>query len=417
MGRSGLFLVRLARRIWFRAALLTVCAVALALIAGVFGTLIPVELTMNLGQGAVGSILQILASSMLAVTTFSLTAMVTAYSSATTQATPRSTQLLMDDTTSQTVLSTFVGSFVFSLVGIIALSTGYYTDEGRTILFLGTLAVIVIVVVTLLRWIAHLTRFGRVADVIDRTENAATDAVRRWASAPTAYAATASGVPGDGDGDGDGGDVYAESTGYVGFVDLASLQAIAQRSETRLAVLRMPGTMADASGPIVRVIAGTLPAQEYAAVRRAFHVENHRTFDQDPRLGVIALAEIGSRALSPATNDPGTAIDVLGSLQRVFAIALGAQRSDEVRYDRIEIEPVSLDDLLDDGFRPIARDGAAVIEVALRLQKTLAALAAASPARAAQLRAVADDARRRADSALPAQDRETLHALTRQLWA
>ncbi|WP_294979587.1 DUF2254 domain-containing protein [uncultured Microbacterium sp.] len=415
MGRSGLFLVRLARRIWFRAALLTVCAVALALIAGVFGTLIPVELTMNLGQGAVGSILQILASSMLAVTTFSLTAMVTAYSSATTQATPRSTQLLMDDTTSQTVLSTFVGSFVFSLVGIIALSTGYYTDEGRTILFLGTLAVIVIVVVTLLRWIAHLTRFGRVADVIDRTENAATDAVRRWASAPTAYAATASGVPGDGDGD--GGDVYAESTGYVGFVDLASLQAIAQRSETRLAVLRMPGTMADASGPIVRVIAGTLPAQEYAAVRRAFHVENHRTFDQDPRLGVIALAEIGSRALSPATNDPGTAIDVLGSLQRVFAIALGAQRSDEVRYDRIEIEPVSLDDLLDDGFRPIARDGAAVIEVALRLQKTLAALAAASPARAAQLRAVADDARRRADSALPAQDRETLHALTRQLWA
>ena len=91
MGRSGLFLVRLARRIWFRAALLTVCAVALALIAGVFGTLIPVELTMNLGQGAVGSILQILASSMLAVTTFSLTAMVTAYSSATTQATPRST--------------------------------------------------------------------------------------------------------------------------------------------------------------------------------------------------------------------------------------------------------------------------------------------------------------------------------------
>lgn len=411
MGKSGLFLARLARRIWFRAALLTVCAVALALIAGAFGTLIPLELTMDLGQGAVGSILQILASSMLAVTTFSLTAMVTAYSSATTQATPRSTQLLMDDTTSQTVLSTFVGSFVFSLVGIIALSTGYYTDEGRTILFLGTLVVIVIVVVTLLRWIAHLTRFGRVADVIDRTENAATDAVRRWASAPTAYAATGSDVPGD------GAEVYAESTGYVGFVDLDSLQAIARRSVTRLAVLTMPGAMADASGPLVRVVSGTLPAQEYAAVRRAFHVENHRTFDQDPRLGVIALAEIGSRALSSATNDPGTAIDVLGSLQRVFATALGAQRSDEVRYDRIEIEPVSLDDLIDDGFRPIARDGAAIIEVAIRLQKTLAALAAASPAHAALFRAVADDARARADSALPAQDRESLQALTRRLWA
>lgn len=410
MGRSWLFLARLARQIWFRAALLTVCAVALALVAGAFGTVIPAQLTMDLGQGAVGSILQILASSMLAVTTFSLTAMVTAYSSATTQATPRSTQLLMDDTTSQTVLSTFVGSFVFSLVGIIALSTGYYTDEGRTVLFLGTLAVIAVVVITLLRWIAHLTRFGRVADVIDRTENAASAAVQRWASAPTAYAAPARDIPAGGPA------VHAEVTGYVGFVDLAALDRIAQRAAVRLAVITMPGGMADANGPLVRVIDGTLPDEERTAVRHAFHVENHRTFDQDPRLGVIALAEIGSRALSPATNDPGTAIDVLGALQRVFASALGTEQSDEIRYARIEVEAVSMRDLVDDGFRPLARDGAAVIEVAIRLQKTLAALAAASPAHAAVFRACAEDAGSRADSALPAQDQETLRTLTRQLW-
>lgn len=406
MGRTTLFLGRLARRIWFRAALLTLGAVALALVAGAFGTVLPWNLTIDLGQGSVGSILQILASSMLAVTTFSLTAMVTAYSSATTHATPRATQLLMDDTTSQNVLSTFVGSFVFSLVGIIALSTGYYTDEGRTVLFLGTLVVIAVVVVTLLRWISHLTRFGRMSDVIDRTERAATESLRQWASAPTAYA-----TPRRADAE-DGRPIFGETTGYVAFVDIAALERIAERSRTRLAVATLPGGMADAAGPLVHVAEGALSEEDTAAVRRAFQIESHRTYDQDPRLGVIALAEIASRALSPSTNDPGTAIDVLGALQRVFTAALGETPSDEIRYPHVEVEAVRLEDLVEDGFRPVSRDGAGMVEVAIRLQKTLSALAIAAEDRGAVFSEAASDALRRALAELPEQDGRSLRAAT-----
>ena len=40
--------------------------------------------------------------------------------------TPRATRLVVEDVTTQNVLATFIGSFLFSLVGIIALNMGAY---------------------------------------------------------------------------------------------------------------------------------------------------------------------------------------------------------------------------------------------------------------------------------------------------
>lgn len=45
-------------------------------------------------------------------------------------------------------------------------------------------------------------------------------------------------------------------------------------------------------------------------VRAAFIVESLQSFEQDPRFGIIALSEVGQRALSPAANDPRTAMQV-----------------------------------------------------------------------------------------------------------
>lgn len=115
-----------------------------------------------MGAEAVDNILNILASSMLAVTTFSLSIMVAAYGSATTNVTPRATRLVVEDVTTQNVLATFIGSFLFSLVGIVALNMGAYGERGRVILFIVTLVVIALIIFTLLRWIQHLTSLGRV---------------------------------------------------------------------------------------------------------------------------------------------------------------------------------------------------------------------------------------------------------------
>jgi uncharacterized membrane protein len=84
-----------------------------------------------------------------------------------------------------------------------------------------------------------------------------------------------------------------------------------------------------------------------------------------PRFGLITLSEIASRALSPAVNDPGTAIQIISSHVRLFS--LWAETGDGKKgrgkdNDRIAVPELVIGDLFEDAFRPIARDGAGNIE-------------------------------------------------------
>lgn len=122
----------LTRKLWIRATLISLMAVAAALVAILLTPYLPDNLSTDIGAEAVDNILSIIASSMLAVTTFSLSTMVTAYGAATSNVTPRATRLIMEDSTTQNVLAAFVGSFLFSLVAIITLAMGAYGDHGWT---------------------------------------------------------------------------------------------------------------------------------------------------------------------------------------------------------------------------------------------------------------------------------------------
>ncbi|MFH6783981.1 MULTISPECIES: DUF2254 domain-containing protein [Methylobacterium] len=374
LGRWAWIGRRVLRQIWFRAALISLFGVGLAVVAALVGPLLPETLHSQLGQDAVGTILQIMASSMLAVTTFSLTAMVSAYGSATQLATPRATQLLIGDPTSQNALSTFLGAFVFSVVGIIGLQSSAYGDSGRVVLFSGTVLVVAVVVVTLLRWIGHITGFGRMGDVIDRVEEAAAEAMRAFSADPRLGGRPAVPVPAD------AMPVFAGETGYVTQIDVASLGTLAQEHGLVLHVAALPGTLVHPTRPLLHV-AGEANEDLAGGLVHAFAIERHRRFDQDPRLGLIALSEIASRALAPATNDPGTAIEVMNALLRVLLHLPPDEPEGEELAERppVHVPRPTLDDMLTDAFRPLIREGLAEIEVAIRLAKTLDALRAARP--------------------------------------
>jgi uncharacterized membrane protein len=175
---------RITRRLWFRASLFSLLGVATAFLGLVLKQYIPDDVSARVGADAVDNILEILASSMLAATTFSLNIMVSAYASATTNVTPRATPLLLEDRTTQNALATFIGSFLFSLVGIIALSTGLYGKTGRVVMLAVTIVVIALIVYTLLRWIDHLAHLGRLSETTDRVEAAAVAALQQRMKRP-----------------------------------------------------------------------------------------------------------------------------------------------------------------------------------------------------------------------------------------
>lgn len=375
MKRWTWILHRIVRQIWFRAGVISLLSVALAILAGIITPYLPYTFDVDIGQRSVGTILQIMASSMLAVTTFSLTAMVSAYSSATQLATPRATQLMISDPTSQNALSTFLGAFVFSMVGIVGLNTSAYGHDGRIILFAATLVIIMLVVGTLLRWIGHITAFGRMADVIDRVEEAATRAMADYAAAPQLGGRAAIAVPMNAVA------ITGSHAGYVTHIDVDALATIAKRDGLNIHVGVLPGTMVHPARGLVHV-EGHVGDSTRAALVKAFTIERHRSFDQDPRLGLIALSEIASRALAPATNDPGTGIEVLNALLRVF-LTLRSQPTNEVCDDnelhQVYLGQPSIDDMLTDAFGPILREGGKEVEVSLRLTNTLSAMHANLP--------------------------------------
>lgn len=415
-------LTQLTKRLWFRATLFSVLGVATALASIVLKDSIPFALSAKIGADAVDKILGIIASSMLAVTTFSLSTMVSAYGAASSSVTPRATKLVMEDATTQNALATFIGSFLFSLVGIIALSTGAYGAQGRVLLFAVTIVVVVLIVYTLLRWIDHLSKLGRVGETIDRVEKAAISAIKHRAQWPhlgaMAYPVAWAPTPG-------AQVVTSEHTGYVQHIDVQAMNEQARAQGVQVFVSVLPGSFVHVGMPLAHVVpagAARTEVEQSAAVaiRSAISVGLRRTFEHDPRFGLLVLSEIASRALSPATNDSGTAIDVIGRGVRTltcWGMPQPLLSGKEERCEQVFVRGITVADLFDDFFSPIVRDGAGLIEIDIRVLKALISLSHVNSALFAE--AAAAQARlllKRAEHALTlSEDKARLTTLAAQL--
>ena len=359
---------RFSRKLAMRAALVAGIGLFAPLAVRVLSPLLPDEIAQRVSLESAGRILEIMASSMLAVTIFSLSVMVSARQSASSQVTPRSHQLLLEDTTTQTVQATFLGAFVFSLFGIITLATGYISDRGAAVILAMTLLVIALVVLAILRWIDHLSSLGSVLETTRRVEEAARLALAARHGQPCLGARVL-------DHDTPLPDnmlpLRARQSGYVQHIDLGRLseQAGADGFDAYLAV--QPGSFVATGDVLMR---HTAPCTS-DTLHQAFTLSDARLFDQDPRFGIIVLSEIAQRALSSGLNDPGTAIDVITRLHRLLADVQSPHPDDTITHPRLWMPPITPDALMHDGFEPIARDGVGMIEVQVRLQKALCRLA------------------------------------------
>ncbi len=356
--------LRYLKKLWVRIVLISALAVVAVLVAAPLGRFIPPALTDRLGQDAVLPVLTILASTMLAVTTFSLNVMVSAYRAASSQATPRAYRILLADTTTQNVLATFVGAFIFSLSAILMFRADLYDPAASVTVFGFTVGIVAMIILAILRWIEHLSLLGS----MDHTMNVVGATARQSLEARRTRPCMG-GVP-EGPSvrpPADAAPVLARRTGYLQLVDMPRLQARLAQAEGRIWLVHVPGDHVLADTPVAFV---QLPEDSDPAPYAGFFtLGTERTFEQDARYGLTVLSEIGQRAMSPGVNDPGTAIEALARLEgllwqfgRPRDVAMPAPR-----FDRVHVPEIIADQLFDAAFAPIARDGAGCIEVAQRL--------------------------------------------------
>ena len=359
---------RLREQLWFRPLLFCLGSVALALFAHQadgtrLDTLVP-----SIKTESIKGLLDTISASMLVISIFAVASMLSAFAAASNTATPRSFKIVVTDDVSQNALSVFIGSFIFSIVATVALDNGYYDKSGIFILFLLTLSLLTLVILTFLRWVDGISRLGRLEYTISQIESVAAKSLSAHIKQPFLNALPIMTTFSHGQ------SVLSNSVGYVQHVDMATLQALAKKMGLKIQLHCLPGDFIHENFEITSftTIEDSNLDEITQKINAAIHIGDTRLYDEDPRFGLIALTEIASKALSTGINDPGTAIQIIGSHERLFFLwneAIENKKETTILYDCIEVPSISMIDFFDDAFTPISRDGADNLEVMLRLQK------------------------------------------------
>lgn len=376
MGDRLRFLInRIRERLWIKPLVMSVLSAFTVFLVKMLDIDAVAQFAPHITQDSIETLLTILSGSMLMIATFAVGSMVAAYASASSNATPRSFSLIIADDVSQNALSTFIGAFIYSVVALIAIENGYYDKTGRFVLFILTVLILIAVIVTFVRWVDRIARLGRLKGTINKVEEATASAFKRRQHARTLGCAPAVRQPVN-----SSQHIYGASIGYVQQINVATLQAYAEEFKIRITLTALPGTFSSPGRALAFITPDFGAAQDIdlTQITKAFLIGDDRVFEEDPRFGLIVLSEIAGRALSPAVNDPGTAIYILGVFVRLFAQWCESDEEGEIQaceHDRVEVPQISVQDMFDDAFTAIARDGAGAVEVAGRLQKSLKSLA------------------------------------------
>ncbi|MCC5778643.1 DUF2254 domain-containing protein [Nitratireductor sp. B36] len=371
---------RFSRALWFLPALFCVSALIVVALAYLSAGFFPEGLEesaipITVSADALRNILSIVASSMLTVAVFALSTLVNLLTSAAQTGSPRAVPLFSGNRAARTTISVFIGAFLFSIIGIIGLSSGIYTLGGRLILFIATLFVVFAVVWALIRWVREISVVGRVVEMTSRLEDATLQALNRLGR---------DGLYGCSEGEGApiGHEVAAGSVGFVQHFDPHALQDLAEDKGLVIHVRVRPGDYVDHAA-IIAVVVGEADEAVLNAIRGDFIIGEERTFDSDPGFGFLVLADVARRALSPGVNDPSTANHVLTVQTRLLANWARKEKEEERKdppYPRIRFVPVSPERLLDEAFRPISYEAAsAAPDVQQALVRGLTSLARVSP--------------------------------------
>lgn len=359
---------RVSRILWVRVAFILALSVIAALSAKLLDPFIPEAPKDRFTEQATLPILTILANGMLAVATFSLGVMVSSHRTTAEQTTPRIHRLLMEDTSTQSMLATFIGAFVFSLSSIILFRAGYYSESASVIVFAMTVFVVLAIVVSLIRWIHQLSRLGSMDYALERAEETAAEVLDAMRARPNLGARPLN------------DDVVipqevtacrATSSGFLTSIELQSLQGVAEETGSYVYIEVTPGDRI-LKGQTLARFTGSIGQHDMA---HCFVLNHSRSYEQDPRYAIQALRETASKALSPGINDPGTAVEVVARLERVLWDGLQAHQDEGPDlFDRLFISTPSPEALIDLAFRDIARDGASFVDVLTALWQALANL-------------------------------------------
>jgi uncharacterized membrane protein len=184
----------------------------------------------------------------------------------------------------------------------------------------------------------------------------------------------------------EGRPIYAEGVGYIQQVDPGLALPVAQARGLVIRLVRKPGDFVR-TGDVVGLVWPPHAADEAVMrrIRGCYRLGNGRTPTQDIEYAVNQLVEVAVRAMSPAINDPFTAMTCLDHLGAGLVLYAEQVAASPYLYDsenrlRVIVDPLTFGELMDAAFNMIrraGRDNADVLRSMLDAIDTIAAKASA----------------------------------------
>ncbi|MFF4230649.1 DUF2254 domain-containing protein [Streptomyces sp. NPDC001820] len=258
-------------------------------------------------------VLSAIVGAMVALLGFVVTIGVLVVQQATGTLSPRYMRLWYRDRLQKAVLATFAGTFAFAFSLLRSIESDSVPDLGVTLAGL-------LVSVSLLLLLIYLSRFTHnlrpvaIADMVGRMgEKILTRAARAGRSAlldgePALPAGPVTRI-------------LSERGGAIQAFDVAGLTRAAVRHDCTFVVTHPVGDFVPPGATLIEVHGG-VSAPDPRRVTGLVALGPERTIEQDPGFALRILVDIAIRALSPAVNDPTTAVQVLNHIE-VFLHTVG----------------------------------------------------------------------------------------------
>jgi uncharacterized membrane protein len=171
--------------------------------------------------------------------------------------------------------------------------------------------------------------------------------------------------------------ILNQRSGYIRFVDIDQLLYLAKSWRLRIRVERGVGQFLPAGVPLLHVSrADRINPVRAVELLGAFDIGPTRTLQQDVEFGVIQIVDIALRAISPAVNDPSTAITCIDHLSGILIRWLGRAPPASVLFDpphvpRVFVPWLGVDGMFDTAFEQIRHYAANDAAVSLRLLRAI----------------------------------------------
>jgi len=323
--------------------------------------------------GAAQTVLGAIGGSMMSVISIVYSVMLVALSLASVQFSPRILGSFVRDKVSQHTLGIFIGTFVYCLLVMRAVTM----DPPWVATWATALGVLLglVCLLALIFFIHHIATGIQVTSIVERigreTEEVIDDVYPH--EQPV-------GVPARIEG---GASVVAPAAGYLQLVDYDGLADVARQHGIVIHVTVEHGDYVARGAELARIAGADVPASAAEACAFAFDLGPMRTMQQDVAFGIRQLVDIALKAISPAVNDPSTAticIDRLGSLLAEIGRRPTGPRviADGTTVRVVATQPTFVD-LVDLAFNQLRQYGRADLAVSIRLVGAIERVARSAP--------------------------------------